>query len=83
VSLEVPGGPPHGGPPFVLDPGGRIRTGISLMDSESLYQLRYPGVVPKMYARQVASAIRTSGHVSCGRAFGRKAGRAGGLSSAS
>jgi hypothetical protein len=48
-ALEVPEGPPRGGPSFVLDPGGRIRTGISLMDSEFLYQLRYPGVVPGVY----------------------------------
>ena len=26
-------------------PGGRVRTGSSLMDSEPLYHLRYPGVV--------------------------------------
>src|SRR5262245_24693310 len=40
---------------FVLDPGGRIRTGILLMDSEFLYHLRYPGVV----RRCVATAHRT------------------------
>ena len=45
VGLEVPEGPPRGGPSRVLGPGGRIRTGIAPMDSRSLYHLRYPGAV--------------------------------------
>ena len=44
-------GPPKGGPSCVLDPEGRIRTGICLMDSQLLYQLSYLGVVPQMYRR--------------------------------
>ena len=36
----------------VLDPGGRTRTGTTRMDSPVLYQLSYPGVVPKVYADQ-------------------------------
>ena len=32
----------------VLDPEGRIRTGISSLDRRSLYQLSYFGVVAKM-----------------------------------
>ncbi len=41
-------GPPKGGPSSVLDPEGRIRTGILPMDSRSLYQLSYLGVVFQM-----------------------------------
>lgn len=71
-SYEVPGGPPQGGPPFVLDPGGRIRTSISLMDSESLYQLRYPGVVPEVYASCGAAArcLNWAGHFAAEAAAG-------------
>ncbi len=38
-------GPPFGGPSCVLDPDGRIRTGIFRLDRPSLYQLSYLGVV--------------------------------------
>jgi hypothetical protein len=44
---------PHEGPLArafgVLGPGGRTRTGTTRMDSPVLYQLSYPGVVPKVY----------------------------------
>lgn len=48
----------------VLGPGGRIRTGIRLMDSETLYQLSYPGAVHEMYrpshaARKMAKLNRS------------------------
>ena len=38
-------GPPCGGPSCVLDPEGRIRTGICSLDRRLLYQLSYLGVV--------------------------------------
>ena len=44
--VELPEGPPLGGPSNVLGPGGRIRTGICRRDSSLLYQLSYPGSVP-------------------------------------
>jgi hypothetical protein len=40
----------------VLGPGGRIRTGITLMDSETLYRLSYPGAVREMYRGVVIPA---------------------------
>ena len=32
-----------------MDPEGRIRTGISVVDSYALYRLSYLGVVPEVY----------------------------------
>ena len=34
-----------------MDPEGRIRTGISVVDSDALYRLSYLGVVPEVYPR--------------------------------
>ena len=31
-----------------MDPEGRIRTGISVVDSDALYRLSYLGVVPEV-----------------------------------
>ena len=31
-----------------MDPEGRIRTSISVVDSDALCQLSYPGVVPEV-----------------------------------
>ena len=33
-----------------MDPEGRIRTGISVVDSDALYRLSYLGVVPEVYS---------------------------------
>ena len=38
-----------------MDPEGRSRTGISAVDSCSLYQLSYLGVVPQMLRTRVGS----------------------------
>src|SRR5579863_2974600 len=40
----------------ILDPGGRIRTGMSPLDRRVLYQLRYPRVVHEVYPRSSAAA---------------------------
>lgn len=48
---ELLEGPPHGGPSLSMDPRGRIRTGISAVDSCLLYRLSYPGVVPAVSLR--------------------------------
>lgn len=43
---ELSEGPPRSGPSFCLmDPEGRIRTDISVVDSDALCHLSYPGVV--------------------------------------
>ena len=56
-----------------MDPEGRIRTSISVVDSDALCQLSYPGVVPEVYLRLGAASkmakedsSRLSGHTTPG-----------------
>lgn len=51
----------------VLDPGGRIRTGIPRMDSSLLFQLSYSGVVPQVYAAPSRGASRSIDRVRDGQ----------------
>ncbi len=51
-SSELLEGPPCGEPSCVLDPGSRIRTGTSPMDSRAFYPLSYPrGRIPRFAQR--------------------------------
>jgi hypothetical protein len=54
--VELPEGPPQGGPSLSMDPEGRSRTGISAVDSCVLYRLSYLGVVLGWCGRRMAGA---------------------------
>ena len=47
-----------------MDPEGRIRTGTSRMDSPSLYQLSYLGVVSEMLRKLAGERKMAESHLS-------------------